>query len=140
MKRKLQKHFHRYMIRPIIYQTSTRLLVGFTASLLWRHFGQPSANQRMILSFPFVATGAVYAVLAWMAYLRLDGIRMPVFDRKLFQHKKKPQILSFGDMSDHVDDEIISFEDLEPEEKDTCLLISNLFCALLFIGVSFLVK
>lgn len=136
MKKWLQKHFQRYMIRPVIYQTFTRLVMGLTAALLWNYLSNGISSIPLHIAWAFIAVGAFYTVMCWMAYLRLDGINAPKFDRSLFQRKNKPVITSYGDLSDHIDDELISFEELEPEEKDTCLLISNGVCALVFMITS----
>lgn len=136
MKRWLQKHFKRYMIRPVIYQSFTRLVMGLTAALLWNFLTNTLSVIQLHIAWAFIAVGAFYTVMCWMAYLRLDGLKTPVFDRKLFLRKSKPVISSYGDMSDYVDQEPISFEELEPEEKDACLLVSNALCALIFMVTS----
>ena len=139
MKSWLQKHFQRYMIRPVVYQTFTRVVMGLTLALLWNEFTNVSST-RLPLAYALVVIGIFYGICAWMAYLRLDGLSMPKFDRKLFQFKKKEPIRSsYGDMADHIDDEIISFEELEDDEKDACLLVSNLLCVVIFLVASFIV-
>lgn len=129
MKKWFQKHFQRYMIRPVIYQTFTRVIYALTIVLLWNEF----ANRGSLpLSWGFVVPVIVYLLLAWMAHLRLDGLRAPKFDRNLFLRKKRPDRFSGGDIADYLDHKPVSFEELEPEEKDACLVISNLITAALF--------
>lgn len=136
MKKWFQKHVQPYMIRPMIYQAFTRVVMGLTAALLWNFLTNSVSAVRIHLAWAFIFVGAFYAVMGWMAYLRLDGLNMPKFDRNLFLRKKKPPVISYGDISDHIDDEIVSFEELEPEEKDVCLLFSNAFCAIAFMVTS----
>ncbi len=126
--------FERYMIRPVIYQVFTRFLVSLCLALLWNRFIGPrvsAANASWGCEF-FVV---FFAAMAWLAYLRLDGVKVPKFDRKLFRRKKTPE-RAFGDMIDYVDEPIVTFEELSDEEKDLTLLISNLITMGLFILAS----
>jgi len=74
----------------------------------------------------------VYILLAWLAWLRLDGARLPRFDHRLFRRTKPRIEFPMGDIADHIDDEPLTFEDLTEEERDACLFASNLSVALLF--------
>ena len=128
--------FERYMIRPVVYQVFTRFLIGLCLALLWNRLVAPkvaAANLGWGCEF-FVV---FFAAMAWLAYLRLDGVPVPKFDRKLFRRKKSPE-RAFGDMIDFVDEEPISFEELSDEEKDLTLLISNLITTALFVVASIL--
>lgn len=128
-KLRLEKH----MIRPFVYMTFTRFILALTASLLIEHF--VSDPLRDISAFAFVFFGIFFAVLAWIAYLRMDGIKLPKFMMKRVNLSKKPAI-KYGDMIDYTDEEIVSFEDLEDEEKDVCLLLADVICAVLFLVLS----
>ncbi len=122
--------FERYMIRPVIYQVFTRFLVCLCLALLWNRFVAPRvAAAGAAWGFAFFAV--FFAAMAWLAYLRLDGVRVPKFDRRLFRRKKSPE-RAYGDMIDYVDEPIITFEELSDEEKDLTLLIANLVTAALF--------
>lgn len=134
MKKRFQQLFQRYMIRPMIYQGFTRLVFGLTAALLWNEFSNIS-SVRFPLGYAFTVVGIFFGLCAWMAYLRLDGVKAPKFDRKLFQRKKTP-VISYGDMSDHMDDEPVAYQELEDDEKDLCLLLSNLAVCILFLILS----
>lgn len=128
-------HLERHMIRPCIYMTFTRFILSLTAALLIEHF--ISDPLRDISAFAFVFFGIFFAVLAWIAYLRLDGIKLPKFMMKRVNPSKKPAI-KYGDMIDYTDEEIVSFEDLEDEEKDVCILIADVVCAVIFLLISLL--
>jgi len=128
---RLEKH----MIRPFIYMTFTRFILALTAALLIEHFINDPL--RDISAFAFVFFGIFFAVLAWIAYLRLDGIKLPKFMMKRVNLSKKPAI-KYGDMIDYTDEEIVSFEDLEDEEKDVCILLADVICAVLFLLISLL--
>jgi len=128
---RLEKH----MIRPFIYMTFTRFILALTAALLIEHFINDPL--RDISAFAFVFFGIFFAVLAWIAYLRLDGIKLPKFMMMRVNLSKKPAI-KYGDMIDYTDEEIVSFEDLEDEEKDVCILLADVICAVLFLLISLL--
>ena len=133
MKKWFQKNFRPFMVRPVIYQVFTRLIYALTLILLWNEF----ANRGGIpLSWAFIVPVLFYLLLAWMAFLRLDGIRAPKFDRKLFLRRKKPERFSSGDIADYLDHKPVSFEELEEEEKDACLVLSNLITAVIFFIAS----
>jgi len=128
-KLKLEKH----MIRPFIYMTFTRFILSLTAALLIEHFIQDPL--RDISDFAFVFFGIFFAVLAWIAYLRLDGVKLPKIMMKRVNPSKKPAI-RYGDMIDHIDEEIVNFDDLEDNEKDVCILLADLICMALFFILS----
>ena len=127
-------HIEQHMIRPIIYQVFTRYITLLFFSLLWDFFLNKEPVRRPV-STAFLLCTVFLAVMAWMAYLRLDGVRAPRFDRRLFQWKRKPA-RSYGDMIDYIDEDIPTFDDLDDEDKDRCLFLSNLITAALFILTS----
>ena len=131
----LKEIWQPYLKRPVFYQCFTRFLIGLCIALLWDHFlntgtvRQPRGNAFLVLA-------AFYALMGWLAWLRLDGVKAPKFDRKLFRRRKKQQ--PFADMIDFVDEDVIDYDELEDEEKDLCLLLSNAITVLLFIAASLL--
>ncbi|MBO4298474.1 MAG: hypothetical protein J5998_06720 [Clostridia bacterium] len=134
--KKKRPPFEKYMIRPVVYQVFTRFLVCLCLALLWNRFVAPrvaAANA----SWGFAFFVVFFAAMAWLAYLRLDGVSVPKFDRRLFRRKKTPE-RAFGDMIDYVDEPVVTYEELSDEEKDLTLLISNLITMLLFIAASLL--
>lgn len=132
MKKWFGEHFHTYMTRPIIYQVFTRCIYTLTIILIWDKLVNP-VTLRIPLSQPLRIAAFIYLVLCWMAYLRMDGVKVPTFDRKLFLRKKHPDRFVGGDMADYIDEKVVSFEELEPEEKDLCLIVSNFFTAMIFL-------
>ena len=126
----------RYLIRPVIYQVFTRFLISLCAVLLWNHFINGSV-MRVNPGYGYAFFAIFYGLMAWLAYLRLDGLSVPKFDRRLFRRRKTPE-RRFGDMIDYVDEPIVSFDDLEDSEKDLTLLISNLITTVIFAVLSFL--
>ncbi|MDR0397221.1 MAG: hypothetical protein LBH66_07965, partial [Oscillospiraceae bacterium] len=120
------------MIRPIIYMTFTRAALGLTASLLWSHFARPDPSR---LAWAYMALTAVFFALAWLAYLRLDGAKLPAPDKRLFEWRKRPT-RSYGDISDYADDKLYNADDLEDDETDFCRLAANLISGIIFIVAS----
>ena len=120
----------RSLIRPIAYQVFTRFLIGLCIALLavFLIFGSTEVPQR---GAALLIAAALSIAMAWAAWLRLDGVKLMRFDRKLFRRKKSPE-RAFGDMIDHVDEPVTTFEELSDEEKDLALLISNLITTALF--------
>ena len=126
----------RYMIRPVIYQVFTRFLIGLCLAKLWDFFVN-AGSVRVHPAWGYAFFAGFYGVMAWLAYLRLDGLKVPKFDRKLFRRHKSPE-RAFGDMIDYVDEPIVSFDELDDAEKDLTLLISNLICLTMFVAASLL--
>ena len=123
--------FNRTMIRPLIYQIFTRTVVALTAILIVREFSGPEDGRR-VLPWGCMAAAGVYLLLAWVAWLRLDGARLPALDHRLFRFKRRNDPFASAGMADHIDDMPVSFEELEPEERDACLLAGNLVAAAIF--------
>ena len=136
MKRSRKKLYHKYMIRPIIHMAFTRVILGVTAALLWNAFVDIDSSLPM-RTLAFLFLGVFLLAMGWMAYLRLDGVKMPVLDRRLFEWKKSPKRIR-GDMIDFVDEDVVSFDELEDKEKDLCRLAANLLCGVLFLLLSLL--
>lgn len=127
-----------YMLRPFIYMTFTRFLLALCLLLLINFFYSKEAG-RPILSTVMVLGGVVFAILAWIAYLRLDGIKLPKFMMLRVNPRKKPTRM-YGDIIDYVDEQPqVTFEELSDAEKDICILGADLFCCVMFVIVSLFV-
>lgn len=128
--------FKPYMTRPTVHQAFTRFIYSLLICFLWDTF----INDGMLTkAFVFLFAGAVFAILAWVSYLHLDGVRMPQMSEWLssaLPHKKPER--SYGDMSDYVDEEVVNYSELESDEKYMCRLVANAVCAIAFILLSFI--
>lgn len=136
MRKPRGKIFRKYMIRPILHMIFTRAILALTAALLWHEYAKIDAALPM-RTYAFLFLGAFFLVMGWMAYLRLDGIKMPVLDKRLFEWKRKPKRIK-GDLIDFVDEDVVSFDELENNEKDFCRLIANLACGAVFLILGYL--
>ena len=101
------------MLRPILYKTVSRLAGAACACLLWQRF--LSDGRFTIWEAPCLAVGALFLAWAWVSYLRLDGIRVPFVDR----NKEK----------------VVSFEELSPQERAFCSLLSNLILGVPMVAI-----
>ena len=126
MIRWLKAHVTRDMIRPLIYKVFTRGVLALFAAQLVRFFAPAhwaiaqSSNQALILAGLFL----LGAVIAWH---RLDGMHIPQF--KLPRWKRSDPAFLTGDMADHIDDDIVKFDDLDKEEQNVCVLLTDLILA-----------
>lgn len=82
----------------------------------------------------FFVAALVFFLAAWIHYLRLDGIRL----KGLFGAKenKKKQKSHTRDIVDFADEKIISFAELDDEERIVCRLLGNLLCAGIYLVIS----
>lgn len=135
MKKLFQKYQKSYMLRPIIYKIFTRFLITLTAALLWDRFVNDSGYLSVRID-AMTFFGVAFMALAWLAYLRLDGVKMPRFMRARGERISKKPKRGYGDMVDFVDDKPITFEELETDERDACSLAANVVCGVAFIIIA----
>ena len=126
MKRWLKQHFDRAMIRPLIYLVFTRGVLALLAAQLVHYF-VPKEWPLSMFSNLALALGVLFLLGAALARLRMDGMKIPRV--KLPRYKRKDPAFMAGDIADHIDDEIVRFDDLDDEEKDVCTLLGDLILA-----------
>lgn len=130
--KKIRDIFEPYMVRPLIYMTFTRFVLSLFVLLLMDFFLSPGAG-RPLKGTLFLLGAAFYAVLAVIAWLRLDGLKLPKLLMMRINPRKKPSRM-YGDMIDYIDEQPqIAFEDLDDREKDLCILAADLFCFIVFL-------
>lgn len=123
--KKLFSIYKKDMFRAILYKTVTRASVALCICLLWQRF--LSDGHFTIWEVPCFAVGAVFLAWAWMNYLRLDGVRIPFVDRgKLSSERGQRRQHGTHSMADFADEKIVSFDELSPEEKAFCSMMSSL--------------
>ena len=82
----------------------------------------------------------VFALLAVIAWLRLDGVKLPKLMMMRVNPSKKPSRM-YGDMIDYIEERPgISFDELDEQEKDLCILAADVFCFLIFLMIGFFIK
>lgn len=126
--------YHKYMLRPIIYLAAYRLMLSVIFLLILVRFVKHGPAPSLVCGFLAV----FFALLAYLVYLRMDGLRIPRV--KYIRPRKKPDPMrNFGAMSDHTDDEPgVSFEELEVDERDFCSFIANIVNLAIFLAASFI--
>ena len=132
MKRFFGKYCKAYLIRPTIYKTVTKLLLTAVFGGIWSRFGNKYGFFSPILHITSSFT-VIFAVLAWFSFLRLDGVRLPRIKNR---RKKKKRMHTMSDLTDHLDTEIIPFEELDEDERDFCSMLSSLVCFALCLLIS----
>lgn len=130
MIKKIIKIFQPYMIRPTIYQCATKLSVALVLALLWDRFINVS-GMFYVVRDAFLVAGIFFLMLAWFQYLKLDGMKVSKTSSEEKNKKKKRHITK--DIVDFADEKIISFAELEDEERIVCRLTGDVVCSLLFL-------
>lgn len=128
--KKLKSVWNRNLIRPWIYMTLTRFGIALCAALLLNFFWKDSL--RNIKQYAYTFLTLFFLGIGWVAWLRLDGIRLPKLFMKRWQPKRKP-VRTYGDMVDHIDEEIVLFDALDDQEQDLCCLLSDSVCCVIFL-------
>ena len=136
MIRWLRNHFDREMIRQLIYKVFTRGVLALFAAQL-AHFFLPAGGTLSSFSNLSLLLGFVFALAAVLAWLRLDGLKIPQL--KLPRMKRKDPPFLAGNMADHMDDEIVSFDDLDPEDQNVCVLLADCLLAVVCLILAALV-
>lgn len=126
-----------YMLHAIFYKGVTRLSVAAAACLVWENF--VSDGIFTLWEGPVLVCGITFLAWAWMSYLSLDGLS----PRRLFTagrtpEKSKKRRHATSSMADYADEHIVSFDELEPEERTFCSLATNLVLgsAMTLIGLA----
>ena len=133
--KKLISMYQKYMFRPILYKSVTRVSVVAVLMLLWDRY--VSDGTFTMWQAPALLLGVVLLAWAWVNYLRLDGVTIHHLGEEFKDLGKKKKFHSTKSIVDFADERIVSFEELEPEERTYCSMLSNLILggALLIIGL-----
>jgi hypothetical protein len=121
------------MIRPIIYRVIPRIIIGLIIALLWDRL----LNVQKLLSMvdhAFFVLGILFFAMAWVSYLKLDGIKFHYLNEK----KKKKTKHPLKQPIDYIEEEPSPDDFLADNEKSTATLISNIIAALCFLLPSLL--
>ena len=134
MKKEKKKVYQRYMLRPMIYMTFFRLMLSAIFIMIIARF----VKNPLAASTAAAFLTLLFALGAFLVYLRCDGLRIPRM--KYIRPKKKSEpTRSYGDMQDHIDEEVVSFDELEDDEKDFVSLAACVINMAVFLAVSLLI-
>lgn len=132
---KIKQIYQKYMIRPMIYLTAFRTMIALIFLLIIVRFVPNGPAPAMICTFLAV----LFALLAYLVYLRMDGLRIPRM-KHIRPKKKADPMRNYSDMADHMDEDPgVTFDELETDEKDFCSLVANVINLAIFLIASFLV-
>ena len=126
------------MLRPAIYMTFTRFVLALFIALLAEFFIAPNAG-RSVKKEIFFLCSLLFALLGLIAWLRMDGMKLPQLMMIRINPAKKPSRM-YGDMIDYIDERPgLNFDELDTSEKDLCILIADSVCFILFFIIALIV-
>ena len=132
MKRKI---FQKYMLRPLLYMTATRLMTALVFLLAVSRFVKSGPTSSMIAGF----LAALFALFSYLVYLRMDGLRIPRIKHFKTKKKKEP-VVTASSMTDHMDDDApVAFDELEEDERDWISFVSSAVNFVIFTVLSFII-
>ncbi len=130
-----KKIFQKYMTRPLVYMTITRLMTALIFLLAISRFLENGPTAAMISGF----LAALFALFAYLVYLRMDGLKIPRMKHFKTKKKKEP-VITQSSMTDHMDDDApVSFDELEDDERDCISFVSSAINFVIFTVLSFII-
>ena len=136
--KKLISMYKSYMLHPILYKTVTRVSIVAVLMLLWERY--ISDGTFTMWESPGFLCGVVLLIWAWIDYMRLDGVTIHHLLEEFKNPGKKKKFHSTRSIIDYADEKIVSFEELEPEERTYCSMLSNLVLGLPLVITALLVS
>ncbi len=128
-----------YMRRPIIHMVFTRFILALFIVESAVYFLSPAVG-RPIRGTVCLLAAVFFGLMAWIVYLRMDGLQLPKLMMMRINPRKKPS-RTYGDMIDYIDEKPeIGFEDLDDNEKDLCILAADLFCCIVFLIAALFIR
>ena len=132
--KKLVSMYQKYMFRPVLYKSVTRVSVVAVLMLLWDRY--VSDGKFTMWQAPALLLGVVLLAGAGGNYLRLDGVTVHHLGEEFKDIGKKKKLHATKSIVDYADERIVSFEELEPEERVFCSLLSNLVLGVPLVVIS----
>ena len=129
--KKILSIYRPYMIHPIIYMCLSRCVLALFVLLFWDRFVNNGTFS--LIRDGCVVVGLIMMLLSWFAYLSLKGVARPKLKLPFLDpEKRRRRYLGRADIVDFADEHIVSFDELEPDEKSACILAADLIGGLLF--------
>ena len=119
--KKLFPMYKKYMFHPILYKCVTRVSVVAVLMLLWDRY---------------VSDGTFTMWQAPALLLGVDGVTIHHLAEEFKDMGKKKKRHATKSIVDYADERIVSFEELEPEERVFCSLLSNLVLGVPLVVIS----
>ena len=122
-----------YMNRLIFNRSVSKFAVALAILLVWNYLFNRN-NAFMVVRDGCLLPALIYLAAAWFAYLKLDGMTLNL---GLEKRRKQPKKVRFNKgMMDYVDTDLVTYEELSPEERAACRFVSNLIPGVLFLLAS----
>ena len=117
------------MVRPVFYKVLARFFIGLVFALLWDRFINVQKLYSMI-THTFFIIGILFFAIAWVSYLRIDGLRLPFVNSGKNKNKKNhPQKYPI----DYADEKPSPNDSLDGDEEKKANLIANIAAGLCFL-------
>lgn len=139
MKKWLKEHVGPHLARPIVYKVLSYFPTALVLILLWKRFVDRAGL--FPIHYAYTIAGVFFLAVAWFSYLRIDGVKMPStrhLRRGNAPMPKKRPPSPYADMTDYIDIEVISFEELTHEERAICSLVASVICSVIYFVLSLL--
>jgi len=118
------------MARPVIYRVIPRFITGLALAIIWdRTFNEE--NLYSMTEHAFFVLGMIFFALAWVAYLKLDGLIIHHLNENL--KKGNTNKHKFRHMIDYSDEEPSPDDTLDENEKIAANLTAYILTGLCFI-------
>lgn len=127
--------YKKYMLRPIIYKMITRASIVAVIMLVWDRY--VSDGHFTMWQAPGLLCGVALLGWAWVGYLKLDGMTVHHLLEDIKNGGRKKKYHPTRSIVDFADEKIISFEELEPNERTFCSMMANLLLGLPLTIVGF---
>ena len=127
--KKLFPRYKKYMFHPILYKSVTRVSVVAVLMLLWDRY--VSDGTFTMWQAPALLLGVILLAWAWV-----DGVTIHHLAEELKDMGKKKKRHATKSIVDYADERIVSFDELEPEERVFCSLLSNLVLGVPLVVIS----
>jgi len=117
------------LVRPIVYKIIARLLIGTVLALLWDRF--LNVNKLFtVVGNAFFVIGIVFLALAWVNYLKSDGLKFHFMNEN--REKKKKHKFRFM-ITDFLGNEPSPIDSLDEKDENKANLIANILTGLCFL-------
>ena len=120
-------------LKTVIYKFLRRFVTGLVFALLWDRFFN-TQKRFLMAEHAFFVLGAVFFALAWVNYLKIDGVKIHYLNEN--QKKAKRKKPKTGFLIDYAEEEpsppSADFDYDETEEAKTTF-VSNLLAGICFM-------
>jgi hypothetical protein len=117
-------------LKSVVYKLFRRLVTGLVFALLWDRFLN-TQKRYLMAEHAFFVLGAVFFALAWVNYLKIDGVKIHYLNEKKKAVRTKPKT---GFLIDYAEEEPSTPDsDYDGNEDTKTSLVSNLLAGFCFI-------